>query len=1535
MGLILAILFLLCVPTCSFTKPRSKIFTNVRVVNLFANNLEAKKIFASDNVDIAGDLDASNGNFSGDLSVGGSINGQALVNSDGSSTVNAVARFANTSGTRIKNSLVLVDDIGNIQIDGITKNGITISWPSTTGPAGHFLESDGVGNLVYGTPAGAGNVSTVAPFGTNNALLTTDLPNGTENVKDTTVYVDGSNNITGVNALTANTVNAPTLNGNATTATDFTGSLAGDVSGTQAATVVDEVGGQTSVNVASATIAANAATDTNTPNTIVKRNGSGNFIAGTITANLTGNVTGNLSGNATTATNATNATNFTGPLTGDVTGNQSTTQVIAVGGQSAANVASATVAANAATSSNTASTIVKRDGSGNFSAGTITANLSGNVTGNLTGNADTATSAVTAGTATNFSGALTGDVSGTQGATVVDTVGGQTAANVASATIAANAATDTNTPNTIVKRNGSGNFITNKINITGSIINATDAATKDYVDNAASTGIIPKEPALVVGLNNIILSGTQTIDGVALSVDDRVLLVGQTGPIENGLWLTQVSTWTRPNDFASGNTAGQAYVLTTSGATKAGTGWLCSTPTAVIDTDSIEFVQFTAPGQTTGANVGTGVGQIFRDKTGVTLNFKTLAENTHMVITNNADDVTIGTDATSVNTPSTIVARDGTGTFAGSLTGAASQNVLKAGDTMIGNLNMATQSQVRYQDAAGGEYVGLRAPAAVGSSYTVDLPANPPVAGQYLKALSSFATTWTVVYAPPALTKTYYVTLIGDDSNDGSLSAPFRTIKHAVNQANAVASSNNRVVIDVGAGTFIEDNSGGPITITADGISIKGSAQVGTMVIPSTASINLFDITVVLVELTNLTLQANPGPSSTASAINVTTESFGSPLFKELDIFFFQTGISASSLSGNPVIVLKNSILVDNETCISYTNMRSIIQSNIFGGQSINVPANRGIYTTGAGTDIAILDCFFTAYDNAIDISGGSHMRVLNSNIEITVNGIVCSGGSKCQIVGANFKENTATSVNLTVTGVGTKAYIEGCLFDCEDAADVSRGTAIKVTTGASLIASDITIEKAVLGIECGAAGDTNTTVLQASSVNLIECTTNIKQVGSSIMHFVGGTFEADKLDFEDATNIHISAFNSSDHAYLAIGDSTDASHILYQVLNGKPLPPGLCYEADYYGNKGTVYKNPNGDPTFNGTQAASNNARYYVITGDRTKEASVNLISDTGNVGVDDNIRGWTIAKRGTQADLAFTYTNNDTSGLAARGANSVMQLNGFDNQVEFPTATNAPLPTNTTAKLVWAGDTNLYRDSANTLKTDDDLIIDGLTANRAVATDVNKKLSSSATTDTELGYLSGVTSSIQTQIDGKVAKVGDTMTGTLILPAGTAASPSVKFTGSTNTGISAGTPNVLSFDTSGNERMSVSDTTITAAVKLVLNTLLCNQGVEVVTANTGGSVTVLSSTSILLLKYTGNVNNYTITFPPSPTNGQLFTIVTANTTQWINIINTGGVGGAAIVNPITQLEADAAPTATQNGASVTYWYYSPDNTWYRSGRG
>jgi hypothetical protein len=61
-----------------------------------------------------------------------------------------------------------------------------------------------------------------------------------------------------------------------------------------------------------------------------------------------------------------------------------------------------------ATAANLPSSIVKRDADGNFLVGTITGNLLGN-----------ASSAMTADSATNFTGLLAGDVTGTQGATII------------------------------------------------------------------------------------------------------------------------------------------------------------------------------------------------------------------------------------------------------------------------------------------------------------------------------------------------------------------------------------------------------------------------------------------------------------------------------------------------------------------------------------------------------------------------------------------------------------------------------------------------------------------------------------------------------------------------------------------------------------------------------------------------------------------------------------------------------------------------------------------------------------------------------------------------------------------------------------------------------------------------------------------------------------------------------------------------------------------------------------------------------------
>ena len=99
------------------------------------------------------------------------------------------------------------------------------------------------------------------------------------------VYTTGSY----ANPAWLTSLSGTTVTGNISgDAAGFTGSLAGDVTGPQGANLVASVGGQPATNVASAVIAANAATSANTPNTIVKRDASGNFSATFLLTNKVG-----------------------------------------------------------------------------------------------------------------------------------------------------------------------------------------------------------------------------------------------------------------------------------------------------------------------------------------------------------------------------------------------------------------------------------------------------------------------------------------------------------------------------------------------------------------------------------------------------------------------------------------------------------------------------------------------------------------------------------------------------------------------------------------------------------------------------------------------------------------------------------------------------------------------------------------------------------------------------------------------------------------------------------------------------------------------------------------------------------------------------------------------------------------------------------------------------------------------------------------------------------------------------------------------
>lgn len=126
----------------------------------------------------------------------------------------------------------------------------------------------------------------------------------------------------------------------------------------------------------------------------------------------------------------------------------------------------------------------------------------------------------------------------------------------------------------------------------------TDGVNKNYVDGV-SQGLDIKEAVKVASTGNLTLSGTQTIDGVSVSADERVLVKDQSSATENGLYLCKASSWTRTDDLAAGSDASSVFVFVDQGTVNSENGFVCTSSkgSAVVGTNNLAFTQFSGAGQ--------------------------------------------------------------------------------------------------------------------------------------------------------------------------------------------------------------------------------------------------------------------------------------------------------------------------------------------------------------------------------------------------------------------------------------------------------------------------------------------------------------------------------------------------------------------------------------------------------------------------------------------------------------------------------------------------------------------------------------------------------------------------------------------------------------------------------------------------------------------------------------------------------------------------------------------------------------------------
>lgn len=156
---------------------------------------------------------------------------------------------------------------------------------------------------------------------------------------------------------------------------------------------------------------------------------------------------------------------------------------------------------------------------------------------------------------------------------------------------------------------------------------STDAATKGYVDSVAEGLHIHAScvAATTANLNATYNNGTSgvgatltnagsnaalTLDGVSLTVDDRVLIKNQTAALQNGIYTVTVvgdgsTAWvlTRATDMnTSAEVDGGDFTFVTGGTTWDNTGWVQTATGVTIGTDAIVWQQFSGAGTYTASN---------------------------------------------------------------------------------------------------------------------------------------------------------------------------------------------------------------------------------------------------------------------------------------------------------------------------------------------------------------------------------------------------------------------------------------------------------------------------------------------------------------------------------------------------------------------------------------------------------------------------------------------------------------------------------------------------------------------------------------------------------------------------------------------------------------------------------------------------------------------------------------------------------------------------------------------------------------------
>ena len=376
------------------------------------------------------------------------------------------------------------------------------------------------------------------------------------------------------------------------------------------------------------------------------------------------------------------------------------------------------------------------------------------------------------------------------------------------------------------------------------------------------------------------------------------------------------------------------------------------------------------------------------------------------------------------------------------------------------------------------------------------------------------------------------------------------------------------------------------------------------------------------------------------------------------------------------------------------------------------------------GTSIVFEGATADSYETTLQVTDPTADRTITfPNATGTV--VLADGSGNVTVSGDLTVSGTTTTINSTTINATTGIVFEGATADSfETTLTVADPTADRTITFPDETGSVITT-----GNFAAITSLSNPSISNPTISGLI--------ISDSSIVLEGATAN----DFETTLNIT---------------DPTADRTITFPDVSGNVITSGNLSDITSLGVLSSV--------VFEGSTA--NDFELTLAGGDPTADRTVSF-PDAGGVVVVDTA---------TQTLTNKTLTSPEVSGLTLTDASIILEGSSPDNfettlTVIDPTADRTITFPNVTGTVVTTGDTGSV---TSTMILDGTILDADINASAAIAqskisgltTDLgNKQDKVTDVSDTEIGYLNGVTSGIQAQLDAKLALAGGTMTGAIAM--------------------------------------------------------------------------------------------------------------------------------------------------------------------------